>query len=317
MTTLLKKKFLATSYGKIAYLETGNESRPPVLFIHGIPTSSYLWRHVMRVLQGDFHCFAPDLMGLGDTEVDPDRDLFHMNAQAEMLLEFMTILGHKRFSLVCHDQGGAAAQILMARHGGNLVAAVLTDCVCYDNWPVPLIARYQKLARLPFVMDILVRTGIMEGIELRTAFSGFRRGVHQGKRISNESISEYLRPLRQGPSERQRFMKFLLAGHPRYTQQIVPGLKEFEEPTLVIWAADDRYISPSWGKKLFEDIPGAKAFEVVPFCGHFWQEDRPAEFTSLIGDFLKKQYLTADNKTKKKKSARIRPQKKAGPKNVS
>ena len=63
----IEKSFVRTSFGNIAYLETGSAGKPPVLFVHGIPTSSYLWRHVLRFLQNDFHCYAPDLMGLGDT----------------------------------------------------------------------------------------------------------------------------------------------------------------------------------------------------------------------------------------------------------
>ena len=68
--------------------------------------------------------------------------------------------------------------------------------------------------------------------------------------------------------------------------QAVAGLREFRKPTLVVWAADDRFLSPSWGKKLFEEIPGARRFEIIPFCGHFWQEERPAEFVALMGEFL-------------------------------
>ena len=65
-------------------------------------------------------------------------------------------------------------------------------------------------------------------------------------------------------------------------------LKKFDKPTMVIWAADDYYISPSWGKRLAEDIPGTKEFHLVPFCGHFWQEEKPAEFSSKIAVFLVK-----------------------------
>ena len=67
----LEKKFAPLSFGDIAYLEAGSADRPPLLLVHGIPTSSFLWRHVIRFLRNDFHCYAPDLMGLGDTDVDP------------------------------------------------------------------------------------------------------------------------------------------------------------------------------------------------------------------------------------------------------
>ena len=284
-TSAIPKQFVELSMAKVAYLEAGDPSKPPVLFVHGIPTSSYLWRHVMRLLQNDFHCIAPDLMGLGDTDVDAGRGKFHMEAQAEMLLELMTALGHETFYLVCHDQGGAAAQLIAARQPDRVRAFVLTDCVAYDNWPVPVIAKYQQLIRIPGLMDVAGRLGLLQLMECKTPLSAFKRGVHDSARMTEETIREYLRPLVH-PRTRARFKAFFLAGSARYTLAAVEGLKKFDKPTLVLWAADDHYISPSWGRRLYEDIPGAERFELIPFCGHFWQEERPAEFASLMGKFL-------------------------------
>ncbi|MFH2008577.1 MAG: alpha/beta hydrolase [bacterium] len=296
-TPSLPKKYAELSCGRIAYLEVGGADKPPVLFVHGIPTSGYLWRHVLRFLQNDFHCYAPDLMGLGDTEVDVDRVPLHMDAQAEMLLELMDNLGHKEFFLVCHDQGGAAAQILVARQPQRVAAFVLTDCVCYDNWPVPVIAAYQRLLQIPGLIEWAGRAGLIQWLERSTPLSAFKNGVYQRDRMTAEAIREYLRPLEDRRS-RERFKRFFLAGHPRYSLQAVEGLKRYDKPTLILWAAEDRYISPSWGKKLYEDIPGAEGFELIPFCGHFWQEERPAEFASRIGAFLARHAGTGNGNRK-------------------
>jgi len=280
-------RFRQTSFGRIAYREAGDPDLPPVLLVHGIPTSGYLWREVMGFLCSDFYCLAPDLMGLGHSQVDPQTPM-DMESQAEMLLEFMTGLGHEQFSAVCHDQGGAATQIMAARCPKRVTCLVLSDCVCYDNWPVPVIARYQKLARLPVLIDLAGRFRLFSFLETCTPLSAFRRGVYDSAKMTADAIREYLGPLQRDAQGRARFKAFLLAGHPRYNLQAVPGLKRFERPTLVVWAADDHYISPSWGKRLSEDIPGVERFVLVPFCGHFWQEERPAEFSSHILEFLKK-----------------------------
>ena len=280
------KRFLRTSYGEIAYLETGAAPRPPVLFVHGIPTSSVLWRHVIRVLGDAFHCLAPDLMGLGDTDVDPETARLDMDNQAEMLLEFMTALGHERFALVCHDQGGAAAQILATRFPERLTSWVVTNCVCYDNWPVPSVRLVQQLLHLGPLADLAIRTGLMHWREKRTPFSAMRKGMFDGAALSDEAIEEYLRPLRGSSRERARFTSFFLAGSPRPTLRVAPDLRKVETPTLILWGADDRHISPSWGRRLADDIPGVEGFELIPFCGHFWQEERPAEFTSRMAPFL-------------------------------
>ncbi len=293
MTTRLDKKYQSNSFGEIAYLETGDDSKPPVLFVHGIPTSSYLWRHVLRFLQDDFHCIAPDLMGLGDTRVDPKGVSFEMDAQAEMLSELMTKLGHEKFGLVCHDQGGAAAQLLATREPHRIDAFVLTDCVCYDNWPVPRIEAMQRLARVPVITGLLGRLGAVEWLERNSPLSGFRRGVFDPDALDDASITEFLRPLRGDAQARESFQRFLLAGHPRHTELAAAKLREFDRPTLVLWAADDRYLSPSWGRKLAEEIPGVRGFELISFCGHFWQEERPSEFASHISTFLA-EHLTAE-----------------------
>ncbi len=304
-----EKKRVSTSFGEVAYLEVGAGSSPPVLFVHGIPTSSYLWRHVLKLLQDQVHGYAPDLMGLGDTRVKPGAT-FDMDAQAEMLAELMSALGHERFTVVCHDQGGAAAQILAARMPERVEALVLTNCVCYDNWPVPAIARLQALCRARPLMDLAARAGVFELVECKTPFSSFRRGVYDRGRLTDEAIREYLRPLRASAETRDAFLQFLLAGHPRYTELAVPGLRRFDKPTFVVWGADDRYISPSWGRKLYEEIPGAVGFELVPFCGHFWAEERPAEFAAYISRFIAEHVArprVVKAKPKAKPKARARP----------
>jgi len=94
----------------------------------------------------------------------------------------------------------------------------------------------------------------------------------------------------------------------------VEGLRKFDRPTLILWAADDYYISPSWGRKLLDDIPGAQRMELIPFCGHFWQEEKPAEFSSLMGEFLARTVSRADAPAaaggKKKKAAAGKKRKK-------
>jgi pimeloyl-ACP methyl ester carboxylesterase len=303
--SLPTKKTIATRFGDIAYLETGSSDKPPVLFVHGIPTSSLLWRHVLRFLQENWHCYAPDLMGLGDTTVDPTRASFHMEAQAEMLLEFMGTLGHETFTLVCHDQGGAAAQIIAARTPDRLTALVLTDCVAYDNWPVPIIARLQRASRVPGLQRLVSQKHIANLV----GENAFRRGLYRPDRLDEGVVHEYLRPLHQTRAGRQRFLEFLRAGHPRYTELAVAGLRKFDKPTLVLWAADDHYLSPSWGKRLEEDIPGARRLELIPFCGHFWQEERPSEFSSHIEIFLRDVHASKTNLIRKKTSGKRRRKK--------
>ncbi|MGK5093589.1 alpha/beta hydrolase [Deltaproteobacteria bacterium TL4] len=286
----LNKKYIKTSYANIAYLETGSKDKPPVLLIHGIPTSGYLWRDVIQGMAHDYHCYAPDLMGLGDTEVDPKTGLFHMEAQAKMLAEFMTVLGHEEFIMICHDQGGAAAQIIAARFPERILRFVITSCVCFDNWPVPVISRLQNLARLPFLTEAIGKTGLFEFVEKHTLFSSFSKGVYRKGGMNPASIEEYFRPLKSSAVSRKCFIKFLLAGNPRYTLRVVKDLRYFRKPTMILWSKNDVYLPPAWADDLARLIPGTRHFEIVSEAGHFWQEEKAEEFTLKILDFLAKDF---------------------------
>lgn len=282
---MIAKRIVDTPTARVAYRESGPRDRPAVLLVHGIPTSSFLWRHVMTALGDGFHCLAPDLPGLGETIVDPARTDFSMPALAEVLVDFLQVLGIERAHVVAHDQGGAAAQILAVRHERIVDRLVLTDCVCYDNWPVPPVRRLQWLARVPRLPDLAARLGLVELLQARVPGSAFRRGFADPRRLTPEVVAEYLRPLRGTHAAREAFRAFLLAGSPRHTMAVAPGLRSLGCPTLVLWAEADRHLPVAWGERLARDIPRAR-LEVVPGAGHFWPEEAPGPFAAKIRAFL-------------------------------
>jgi len=84
---------------------------PVALFVHGVPLNGFHWRQAIAGLCDLRRCLAPDLMGLGYSEIGPDQKL-DFEAQAQMLLEFLDALGIETVDLVGNDSGGAVAQIL-------------------------------------------------------------------------------------------------------------------------------------------------------------------------------------------------------------
>ncbi|GAH32525.1 unnamed protein product, partial [marine sediment metagenome] len=132
----LPKKKIELSGVNVAYTDQGVGE--PIIFVHGIPTSSYLWRNIIRAIDSDFRCIAPDLMGLGDTDTPLDHR-YDAEAQAGKILELADYLSLEQFTLVCHDQGGAVAQVLAVNNPDRIKKFIITNCVCYGNWPVPIV----------------------------------------------------------------------------------------------------------------------------------------------------------------------------------
>ncbi len=278
----LPKKTATLGEVKVAYTDLGDGE--PILFVHGIPTSSYLWRNVIRALLPDFRLVAPDLMGLGDTET-PLSHRFDMEAQADKILELADHLELSTFNLVCHDQGGAAAQWLAVKNPQRIRRFIITNCVCYDNWPVPLVKylttalKVRPLAHLNQKLNIPPLWG--------KSFCGMRLGVYDKKTMTNEAIDEYLKFGKNDPDSFWQFHKFALSGDCRYSVEAARHFSEFDRPTLVLWAGNDRWLSVSWAWRLYTDIAGAKKLAIIPFAGHFFQEEKPELCAQHIRDFIR------------------------------
>lgn len=276
----LEKKTVELAGVKVAYTDVGEGE--PILFVHGIPTSSYLWRNVIRALVDKFRCIAPDLMGLGDT-VTPLDHRYDMEAQADKIIELADRLELDQFTLVCHDQGGACAQWLAVHNQERIRRFIITNCVCYDNWPVPIVARSMKMMKINFLYEILYRLNYPP--RWGKSFMGMRLGVYDRGKMSDDAIDEYMKVASMGRDKFEQWRLFALAGDCRYSVEAAKKFGDFEKPTLVIWAADDRWLSASWGRKLYDDIAGAKRMEIMPFAGHFWQEEIPELGAKYMREF--------------------------------
>lgn len=105
----LSKKMVDVLGRRMAYHERGEG--PPILFLHGNPTSSYLWRDVIPALEGKGRLIAPDLIGMGDSEKlpDPGPDTYRYTTHREHLWAFIdaVIRPDEKVVLVVHDWGSA------------------------------------------------------------------------------------------------------------------------------------------------------------------------------------------------------------------
>ncbi len=285
------KRLVAIGGGvELAVVDVGDG--PAILFIHGIPTSAVLWRRVIAAVGPGYRCIAADLLGFGDSDGPPGADL-SLEAQARYQVALLDALGVSSATVVGHDVGGGVAQILAIRHGDRVARLVLTNCIAYDNWPVAAVKPMLFLAKRSFIFDLAVETGLVERYA-RSRF-GLRAGLYRPDALDEAVIGEYLRPLYRDAApayreSRERIRRFFLATEgvaPQPTLEIAGDLRRLETPTLVVWGTEDRFLSVSWAKKLADEIPGCSRLELIPFAGHFWPEEKPAEFAVYLGEFMR------------------------------
>ena len=141
------KKFVAVKGQRMAYVEIG-AGEPVFLFLHGNPTSSYLWRNVMPEVAGLGRCIAPDLIGMGDSGklAHPGPDTYSFATHQDFLWGFLdAVIGRDGpLVLVGHDWGSALAFDWANHHRDRVKGVVYMEAIVrpltWTEWPGGLAA---------------------------------------------------------------------------------------------------------------------------------------------------------------------------------
>ena len=252
----------------------------PILLLHGFPTSSYLWRDVQRDLGPRHPTYAPDLCGLGASERPPAGRYDHAS-QAALLLSLLDVLGLSQVAVVAHDVGGGVAVHLAALAPSRVAALVLLDTPLHTEvWPVPIV----RLLALPVVGEAqLSAMRYVPGAGARFLGANLARGL-RATELSPKALSHYVTPLLSADGTRG-MLSLARAADPGAVQQAFGLVCADPPPSLVLWAEQDAWFSPAYGRRVAGELRGASYVEVAD-AGHFLPEDRPERVAEEIEGFL-------------------------------
>ena len=266
------KRKIRTFAGDIAYLRTGQG--PPLVLLHGIPSSSYLWRDVIEPLSATFEVLAPDLLGFGDSDKRMDVDL-SIAAQARYVVAFMETIGVHQAAVAGHDIGGGVAQLMAVDEPQRVARLILIDSIVDNNWPIPDIARLKEPAWDQIMVNIDLRSGLRKGLEA---------GMVTPERVTDEMVDEWTRPF-QDLGGRRAYLRAARALNNRDLTSRAKHIDEIETPTLILWGANDAFLEPRWAETLHQKLRESTV-EIVDPGGHFLPLDRPDAVAEAITRFL-------------------------------
>ncbi len=255
----------------VAYFEDGTaNSGPPVVFLHGIPTWSFLWRHVTPPLADEHHVIAVDLLGYGHSAM---RDGFDRSIRAQEAMLDDLLADHDTVSLVGHDIGGGVA-LRYASHRPDAVAQlVLSNAVCYDSWPVEFISELG----LPDKAD---RDGDAFEAEFEFAYGD---GLYGNAADNREYVDGMAAPWRS-PEGRTSLVRNASATNTNHTTEIDYGAITAE--TLLLWAADDMMQPIAYAERLADDLSGETEIVALEDAYHWVVEDRTDAYREELRAFL-------------------------------
>lgn len=253
-----RRTMVPTRFGRIACMDHGHGAT--ALFLHGFPLNSYQWRGAIDRLSPYRRCLAPDLLGLGYTEVAPGQSVAP-DAQVEMLAELLDALGIAAVDLVANDSGGAVAQMFVVRHPQRVRTLLLTNCDAEPDCPPPALLPVLELARKgEFVSQWLAPWLADKALARSPQGLGGQTFTHPHN-PSDEAIEYYLAPLVASPA---RTHAYALALERNWLAGFEPKLRRCRAPTRIVWGTGDTIFSadsPDYLDRSFGNSRGVRRIE--------------------------------------------------------
>ena len=259
---------------RLSYVDEGTGS--PIVMVHGTPTWSFMYRHLIRELSPRYRCVAPDHLGFGLSD-RPAGWSYRPEDQAKNFARLVETLGLKDITLVVHDYGGPIGLAYALDHPDNVRRLVL-----FNTW-MWSFAGDRRVAWAARALGSRLGRYLYEqrGFAVRVML---RRAVADRRRYSPEVERHYLLPL-DGHAT-WIYARELLGSSAWYDQLWARRDRIARMPTMLIWGMKDpafaRYL-PRW-QGVFEQA------EVVQLadCGHAPPEERAPESLPFLTRFLER-----------------------------
>ncbi|WP_332777510.1 alpha/beta fold hydrolase [Polaromonas sp.] len=275
-----ESRYFDVPVGKLHYVDEGAGS--PIVMVHGNPTWSYLYRHLIKRLRPEYRCIAVDHIGFGLSDKPKDWT-YRPQDHAGNLAALIEALALKNVTLVLQDWGGPIGLSYAVRHPENVARIVLINTWA---WPVNRDLHYVGFSSFmggPIGRMLIRRHNFFARVLLRQAFG-------DKAKLSKAAHEHYIHPL-VAPEDRQgciAFPKQILASTPWLGQlwDKVSVLKG--KPKLLVWGMKDIAFRDKELKRWEQTFPEAQAVRLNT-VGHFVQEEAPDELAEAVVPFLQKQ----------------------------
>ena len=282
---MVEKKHASVLGKRMAYVEEG--AGDPIVFLHGNPTSSYLWRKVMPELVGRGRCIAPDLIGMGDSEKldDSGPGSYRLVEHRRYLDELFATLGiESKVTLVIHDWGSALGFDWAYRHQaavqGIVYMEALVGPITWADWPESARSIFQGFRSEAGETLILEKNYFVERVLPASVLDP----------LSAADMDEYRRPyLQPGEGRRPTLTwprELPIEGEPRDVHDICLKYSGFlaSTPIRKLFVNAEPGFFSAGIREATKDWPNQESVTVRGH--HFLQEDSGAEIGRAIAAWM-------------------------------
>ncbi|KAB1198397.1 MULTISPECIES: alpha/beta fold hydrolase [Haloferax] len=274
-----ESKCLGLSAGAVHYVDEGPDDggKATLLMLHGNPTWSFIYRHLIRGLRDEYRCLAIDYLGFGLSERPPDFS-YRPEDHASVVEEFVDELGLEDVVLVVQDWGGPIGLSYAIEHPENVAGLVVMNTWL---WPVnddPHFARYSRLVGGRIGRELCERFDLLTRVIMPLGFA-------DRSKFTEAARQQYLAANRAGRTGTGVFPREII-GSQAWLSSLWQRRENIADiPTRLVWGMDDAAFRPAELRTfegLFEDSKTVRLYGV----GHDVQEEFGADLVPLVREFL-------------------------------
>jgi pimeloyl-ACP methyl ester carboxylesterase len=262
---------------RLHYLDWGTAGQPPIVFLHGAALNAHTWDVVCLMLRRQYHCYALDQRGHGESGWAEDAD-YTGDAHRSDIEAFVDHLGLNQFVLVGHSMGGFNAFTYAFHHSHRLSALVLVDA-----GPSMLTKGARRIVE--FVSETAESDSLEQIMEKAVAFNPRR-----DPRLLRRSLLHNFRRTPEGKWVRKTDLR-MWYGNGNSAQQREQLLERFRQtsrvtcPTLIVQGGLSDVFTPEDAQKLAASFPHGRYIQVAD-AGHTVQGDNPRILAHSLSKFL-------------------------------
>lgn len=260
-------------------VRAGPRGGTPIVFLHGIPTSAYLYRAVIDAMHEEFDCVAFDWPGFGSSRMAAGGDYTHQ-ARAAHLKGVLDALGLARVHLVLHDVAGPAGLLFAVENPERVERLVILNTTVFKRDyrpPLPAVAQFVPVLRTvarPFftrqTFDYFFKQGVARRrMDKATLENHWKLASADGNK---GAILDTWAQFSQGTDAIRR---------------VRAAMRSLQTPALVLFGAEDPFLPVPIAERFAKELPHAE-LQLLPGAGHFVQEDAPEEVAERVAAFVRK-----------------------------
>ncbi len=270
---------------RVFYREAGPADAPAVVLLHGYPTSSRMFRHLIPALADRFHVIAPDHLGFGRSAAPPaDEFAYSFDALAEVTEELLAQLRLERYALYVQDYGAPIGWRLALRHPHAVTAIVSQNGNAYDEGFVPdFWAPVWAYAQSP---DPSTEAALREALSEEAIRRQYLHGVAEPELVDPDTWAADHREISRPGLDRVQLDLFRdYATNPPLYPRLHEYFRTTQVPLLAVWGAEDEIFGPDGARAFTKDLEDAQV-RLVPGGGHFLLESHLDTVADAMRAFL-------------------------------